>query len=79
MHKWRHLKLKTAQRPEFCNSFGPKLLNYYYLLVSQMADFAIGGIFLGPKIRQFRELTVICIFDGELHLFISSVENDLRT
>ena len=26
-----------------------------------MADFTIGGIFLGPKIRQFRELTVLIV------------------
>ena len=39
----------------------PKFKFTTVCLVSQLADFAIGGIFSGPKISQFRELTVICI------------------
>ena len=36
----------------------PKFKFTTVCLVSQLADFAIGGIFSGPKISQFRELTV---------------------
>ena len=46
---------------DFGNLLGPKLPIYYCYLVSQMADFANGGVSPGPKIRHFRELTVLVI------------------
>ena len=43
---------------DFGNVLGPNLQFYYCYLASQMADFTNGGVFLGPKIRHFRGLTV---------------------
>ena len=42
---------------EFC--LVPKFKFTTAYLVSQLADFTIGGIFSGPKFSQFRELTVL--------------------
>ena len=39
-----------------------------------MADFAIGGVFSGPKINQFRELTVQCTLKN-VHTFVKYVGN----
>ena len=39
----------------------------YCYLASQMADFANGGVFLGPKIRHFRGLTVLISLSDTIH------------
>ena len=56
--KWRIFLLKSAEKVDFRILFGPKLTFQYCLLTSQMADFANGGICLGPKIRHFRGFAV---------------------
>ena len=44
----------------------PKLKFTTVCLVSELADFVIGGVFSGPKISQFRELTVCTVIDTHL-------------
>ena len=51
--------MKYPEKVDFREVLGPNLQIYYCYLVSQMADFTNGGVFSGPKIRHFRELTVL--------------------
>ena len=51
--------MKYPEKVDFREVLGPNLQIYYCYLVSQMADFINGGVFSGPKIRHFRELTVL--------------------
>ena len=53
--------MKYPEKVDFRKVLGPNLQIYYCYLVSQMADFTNGGVFSGPKIRHFRELTVFSI------------------
>ena len=51
--------MKYPEKVDFREVLGPNLQIYYCYLVSQMADFINGGVFSGPKIRHFREFTVL--------------------
>ena len=59
--------MKYPEKVDFRKVLGPNLQIYYCYLVSQMADFANGGVFSGPKIRHFRELTVIRELKVKIH------------
>ena len=60
--------MEIPEKVDFQFCLVPKFKLTTVCLISQLADFAIGGVFASPKISQFREVTVVTARCAHVHL-----------